>query len=220
MKRYNIVFDVHETLVTILYNKDDISKRAFVEKRIFYLWSKEDDVLLPYFVVKRPYTDQLLRFCENNFNIYIWSLGFRDEIEKIVKYLFNKQPQLIITRETYAYPIKSLLYLKNITNGAVNLNNTIQVDDREISISGNEDNGILIPPFVNNDNDFCFKILHDFLKQLMKKIRNTDKDIRDFDKNIFVGECKTCNLLSSIPENYQKSPRRQIRRKKTRRKIQ
>jgi hypothetical protein len=209
-KRYNIVFDIHETLVTILFNEKKITKRSLTENRVFHLWSIENNILKPYYVVKRPFLDQLLRFCEENFNIFVWSLGTRADIEQIVKHIFNKQPELIITRETCPHPIKSLTYLKHITNRAVDLTNTIQVDDRSISIADNKRNGILIPPFVNDDNDFCLEILHSFLRRLINEFRDTNKDIRDIDKNIFTSDCMSCNRPLLIAPKTQISKTREI----------
>ena len=75
--KYTIIFDLDGTLIkSFKYQPLGLSNKIVVEEKD--LW-----------VVKRPGVDNLLKFCESNYNIGIWSSGGEQYVNNVVKECFN-----------------------------------------------------------------------------------------------------------------------------------
>jgi TFIIF-interacting CTD phosphatase-like protein len=140
----------------------------------------------------RPGVKDFLLFAFNYFKVVtVWSAGDDKYVENIVNYLFRdiKMPHYVYARskcDIYnGYNIKPITKMMSEVGSDMNLRNTFIVDDRDISVITNKDNGIIIPayePKSLRNEDSC---LEDLRKWLMKDNVIKCKDIRTLDKDIW-----------------------------------
>jgi hypothetical protein len=149
--------------------------------------------------VKRPHIDEFLNFANQYFrNIVIWSAGTYEYVHAIVKHIFKQVPcpNGVFTRndctqsEEYGYekPLEKIYQ----AIPEMNPRNTILIDDRqEVFVRKDPNNGIIIPPFSPDVEDYdsltsdaSFLYLKDWL--MKPEVRET-RDIRKINKqNIFI----------------------------------
>jgi hypothetical protein len=144
--------------------------------------------------VKRPHMDEFLEFAYDYFrNIVIWSAGTYEYVHAIVKNLFKSFPcpTKIFTRNDCAHS-DEYGYEKPLDKiyeaiPEMNPKNTILIDDRqEVFVRKDPHNGIIIPPFTPDVEDYnsltydtAFLVLKDWFMspQVMEA-----KDIRKINK--------------------------------------
>jgi hypothetical protein len=207
----NLVLDIDDTLVQTFDDIDSLykcpimknSKFYPIRKRVYILKFKDDDAEPGeeeemIWGVKRPYIDEFLSFANDYFrNIVIWSAGTYDYVHAIVKNLFKNIPcpTKVFTRNDctqseehgYEKPLEKIYQ----AIPEMNPRNTILVDDRqEVFVRKDPNNGIIIPPFSPDVEDYdsltsdtSFMFLKDWL---MKPEVMECNDIRKINKqNIF-----------------------------------
>jgi len=208
----NLVLDIDDTLVQTFDDIDSLYKCPImknpkfypVRKRVYILKfqneepeeDEEEEEMI--WGVKRPHIDEFLNFANQYFrNIVIWSAGTYDYVHAIVKHLFKQIPcpAKVFTRndctqsEEYGYEKPLEKIYKSIPE--MNPRNTILIDDRqEVFVRKDPNNGIIIPPFSPDVEDYdsltsdaSFLYLKDWF--LKPEVMETS-DVRKLNKqNIF-----------------------------------
>jgi len=209
----NLVLDIDDTLVQTFDDIDSLYKCPImknpkfypVRKRVYILKfqneepeeDEEEEEMI--WGVKRPHIDEFLNFANQYFrNIVIWSAGTYDYVHAIVKHLFKQIPcpAKVFTRndctqsEEYGYEKPLEKIYKAIPE--MNPKNTLLIDDRqEVFVRKDPNNGIIIPPFSPDVEDYdsltsdaSFLYLKDWF---MKPEVMESSDIRKVNKqNIFM----------------------------------
>jgi hypothetical protein len=209
----NLVLDIDDTLVQTFDDIDSLYKCPImknpkfypVRKRVYILKfqneepeeDEEEEEMI--WGVKRPHIDEFLDFANRYFrNIVIWSAGTYDYVHAIVKHLFKQIPcpARVFTRndctqsEEYGYEKPLEKIYKAIPE--MNHKNTLLIDDRqEVFVRKDPNNGIIIPPFSPDVEDYdsltsdaSFLYLKDWF---MKPEVMESSDIRKVNKqNIFM----------------------------------
>lgn len=142
--------------------------------------------------LRRPYLKEFLVFCSLFFeNICVYSAGLKnyvDAISEIIFYNLDIVPKIIYSRSECLNPddpnnIKKPLS-KIYSNISCTPETTLMLDDRADVMSLNFENGIIIPRFEGDNNDFALIQLMSWLSQ--NHIYN-QKDVRLLDKSkIFI----------------------------------
>lgn len=209
----NLVLDIDDTLVQTFDDIDSLYKCPImknpkfypVRKRVYILKFQNDEPEVDeeeeemIWGVKRPHIDEFLNFANQYFrNIVIWSAGTYEYVHAIVKHIFKQVPcpNGVFTRndctqsEEYGYekPLEKIYQ----AIPEMNPRNTILIDDRqEVFVRKDPNNGIIIPPFSPDVEDYdsltsdaSFLYLKDWL--MKPEVRET-RDIRKINKqNIFI----------------------------------
>lgn len=176
MNKINLILDIDETLI----HTEEISND---------LKNDENIIKLPYFTGKvylRPYLEEFLNFCFENFTVSFWTTSNSLYCKTIL--------QLILTKEQFD---KTLLVLSSEENKIINLKtnliysdnksqlkplellfedkklskifkkeNTLIIDNTLNIIYENKYNSILVEDFRNNDNINVFCVLANLLNRI------------------------------------------------------
>lgn len=173
----NLVLDIDDTMVQTFDEIDSLYKCPIMKNPKFYPVRKrvyilkfdsendedmeegEEDMI---WGVKRPHIDEFLEFASEYFrNIVIWSAGTYEYVHVIVKNLFKSFPcpTKVFTRndcahsDEYGYE-KPLEKIYEVIP-EMNSKNTLLIDDRqEVFIRNDPQNGIVIPPFTPDVEDY------------------------------------------------------------------
>jgi hypothetical protein len=174
----NLVLDIDDTLVQTFDDIESLYKCPIMKNPKFYPIRKrvyilkfesegeedeeevEDELI---WGVKRPHIDEFLDFASEYFrNVVIWSAGTYDYVHVIVKNIFKNYPTCpakVFTRndctqsEEYGYEKP----LEKIYQAIPEMNpyNTLLIDDRhEVFLRKDPNNGIIIPPFSPDIEDY------------------------------------------------------------------
>jgi len=177
LTEFNLVLDIDDTMVQTFDEIDSLYKCPIMKNSKFYPVRKrvyilkfdsendedmEEDEEDMIWGVKRPHIDEFLEFANEYFrNIVIWSAGTYEYVHVIVKNLFKNFPcpTKIFTRndcthsDEYGYE-KPLEKIYEVIP-EMNSKNTILIDDRqEVFIRKDPHNGIVIPPFTPDVEDY------------------------------------------------------------------
>ncbi len=167
-----LVLDLDQTLIATQEDVDDLKslkiltdpKQMELRKRTYYL--SIDDIGAPgegsrydFWGVTRPHIDEFLIFCFSYFKIVgVCSAGKRPYVEAICDHLFRniRPPHFMYSYDDLDWdeknrPIKRLTKIinsNNILKKHMTLENTLALDDYEITFSKNRGNGVLIPEYI------------------------------------------------------------------------
>jgi len=139
-----------------------------------------------YSVYKRPYLKAFLNFCNEHFNIGVWTSATKDYASEIVKEIFPKEIELkfLWARERCTaqrdFDNNDTIWikdLKKLKRKGYKLSQIIVVDDSPEKLKRQYGNLVRIEPFYGDENDNELKKLQKYLKIL----KNTP-NIREIDK--------------------------------------
>lgn len=214
MKRKKIILDLDSTLVHCIFKRtlksdEDLKLYDFLDKhpelsnrihkRVLIDSSdkkakglgKIDEVV----IIMRPGLREFMSFLVSNFDVDIWSAGYRRYVrmieEAIVPLEYLNMRRIVFSREdcTIQEEGKSVKVAKQLVCKNYDLTRTIIIDDRLDVCSNNFGNSIQIPPYEPHfnersllSNDNCLIRLMEFLSS--EEVQNAE-DVRNLNLNIF-----------------------------------
>lgn len=110
----------------------------------------------------RPYVKEFLDFLRDTFaRVIVWTAGTREYAEAVVDVLFesDKRPYLVLARENCRESLvpNGMVYTKPTTPLAhqhdIDPTLVLTIDDKPHTFSHNHRNGLLIPPYMGDEND-------------------------------------------------------------------
>ena len=112
-----------------------------------------------YYVKKRDYCDEFIDFCFQYFSrVIVWSAGDYDYVHQIVNHIFIKnKPEAVYSRPDTLF-LNEEDHLKPLSKILDNLDHAYIIDDRMENFRRNTDNGILIVPYVGEEDFSLLKI--------------------------------------------------------------
>lgn len=147
---------------------------------------KEDFRVGQFFTYKRPFLEEFLNFCFENFRVAVWTSSTKAYAEEIVKNILKPQQQLefLWSRErctmSYDEELNETIWTKKLTKlrrRGYKLESIIVVDDSPEQWRDSYGNLIRVNKFVGDSEDNELKLLLPYLKKL-KNVEN----IRKFEK--------------------------------------
>lgn len=198
-----IVLDLDNTLICTYDKREHYNKlqtvtnprNVQIKDRIYTFEYPEGNEVTKVWGVKRPYLRDFIYFCFCYFkNIYVWSAGKREYVNKIVKEIFMefRSPDVILAQEDcqpgddknpFYKPLSKLCRQYNL-----DISKTYILDDNRGTFVFNEMNAINIPNYSPNP---CLKYIKEKDPSLLQVINwlmlphviNAD-DVRLLEKNI------------------------------------
>ncbi len=166
-----LILDLDETLI---YAAERNLERDF------------DFIVGRYFVYKRPFLDDFLKFCLENFEVAVWTTATEKYAAQIVENIFDYKDPLsfIWSRERctsgFDAETKNIFYEKKIAkikNRGYNLESIIAVDDSPEPWRSSYGNLVRVQPFFGETADEELKFLAIYLEKLTKieNIRRVEK---------------------------------------------
>lgn len=179
MKKINIILDIDETLI-----------KSFPCSFNFPLTCQRCHLLSDKscWFIERPFLKDFLSLSFELFNVYVWSAGKTAYVCDVVSKIFlTKKPLMVLTRDDvvfiHGFATKPISVLSEKTNGKVNTKNTLIIDDREYSFYLNPRNGVLVPQYSIDCENFDEFIKRDHDKVLLK-IMDWFQEISDYDGDV------------------------------------
>ena len=175
LKKFNIIFDIDETLVQTLILSN------LKTKKMIYSHNEGNIVVSNYpkkngsVVFLRPGLYELLAYCFYNFHVSFWTTGVKDYCQGIIDQILTEkqfnQTKVILSRydENTVYDLKTkkkykidkfndnmtkpldFLFTHQIYKNKFKKSNTILIDDNPLHIAVNHNNGIFIFPWCRYD---------------------------------------------------------------------
>ena len=137
-----------------------------------------------FFVNKRSHLDEFLSFCNENFDIVVWTSSTKNYADKIIDNIFpDNHLSLLLTREDCVQfrdiskdEIVWIKDLKKLKRRGHSLDNIVVVDDSPEKLQRNYGNLIQVKPFFSGEDDELL-LLKEYLKQIINEenIRNIEK---------------------------------------------
>lgn len=160
-----------------------------------HLGRDPDFTVFDYFVYRRPYLSEFLRFCDANFAVGIWSSAGDEYVHAVVREIFPDPPKLLMmwgvsrttirrttsgTHDRSGLPLPDFHYLKRIQKlkrYGWSLDAMLIVDDSPEKCMANFGNAIHPTPFCGNVDDDELKFLAGYLLSLKDsdRIRRIEK---------------------------------------------
>lgn len=176
-ERKLLVLDLDETLI---YATEINLERDF------------DFVVGPYFVYKRPYLDEFLKFCFENFEIAVWTSSTEIYAAEIIENIFDYKDivSFVWSRERCTIGFdeekrvnfyeKKILKIKRL---GYNLQSVIVVDDSPETWRSSYGNLVRVKPFFGEIEDNELKHLIVYFEKL-----KTIENVRKFEKRNWRGK--------------------------------
>ena len=153
-KPYSLVLDLDETLIHVPKGKNEFILRPGLREFLHSLIPYYE--LIVFTIGIKEYADQIINFIEKD--------------EKYFSYRLYRESATFLNEQ----------YYKDLNKLGRDLKKIIIVDDKQINIKLQEENGIIIKPFITEDeggkNDF---ILYDLINILTKIAKEKPNDIRE-----------------------------------------
>ena len=165
-----LVFDLDETLIHATDKSD----------------YKHHFIVGPYIVFKRPYLEKFLNFCDEYFEIGIWTSSTEDYangiIEEIIpehidiRFLWSRD-RCIREMNHETDEIHWVKDLKKLKRKGYSLSNIVVIDDSPEKLKRQYGNLVKVEPFFGDNDDTELEKLEDFLKTLtnVENIRIIEK---------------------------------------------
>ncbi|KAM3146902.1 hypothetical protein pb186bvf_001056 [Paramecium bursaria] len=176
-EKKTLVLDLDETLVHCEFREN----QNFNHEAVLDVIHKGQ--LYKVYIRRRPYLTEFLQMMSEIFEIIIFTAGYESYCEKVLQYIDNnKTISDYYARSSCQFIegncIKDLTLLERPLDGLIFIDNNPNAFDLQ------PDNGLLIPSFLDSDEDDCLMRLIPFLKFMASK-----RDIRP---------------LNSYKQNYEK----------------
>ncbi len=151
-----LVLDLDETLIHATETSD----------------KEEHFIVGPYVVFKRPRLEHFLNFCNQHFEIGIWTSSTQNYADEIVKEIMPKDIEIsflwardrcIADRNLNTDEIEWVKDLRKLKKKGYNLDNIVVVDDSPEKLKRNYGNLIRINPFFGDTTDDELEKLESFL---------------------------------------------------------
>lgn len=157
-KKNTVFLDLDETLVHSKANPPP-EKYDFVVKPVI------DGEKVEFFVLKRPFVDELLEFLSKDFEIVVFTAGIEEYASKVLDRLDTKA---VISHRLYRDSCREVdgKFVKDLSELGREMSRVVIVDDNPNSYVFQPQNAIPIIPFVDDLEDVELKRLINFFKQL------------------------------------------------------
>ena len=170
MAKFNVIFDIDETLVNTVKFDSFSDLKDMSNNLIFKKLDLPKAKLVMFF---RPKLLKLIDFCFKNFNVGFWTAGNSLYCKKVLGHLLNEEQynncNLILAREKNDYvELKTKMIYKNITDEYMVIKPLdLLWNDETLSKNFNEDNTIIIDnnPDILNQNPENSVVIKDFIRQ-------------------------------------------------------
>lgn len=181
-----VVLDIDSCIIDSLTESEYKQMKYKIKKLPDCIWRIDGT---NYYIFKRPYLDDFLKYCQKNFTyIALWTLGDKVWLDHVVKNIFPKNYPLLFkyTRQkagpkydnTGAYKKLSKVWDKYHYLG-LGPHNTILVEDTIKNCDHNKGNCIEVKEYhVENHNDTTLPLLGRYLSNL----KNSRRSIAGIDK--------------------------------------
>jgi len=147
---------------------------------------KHHFVVGPYIVFKRPYLENFLNFCNEHFEIGVWTSSTEDYANRIIKEIIPEHINIkflwsrdrCIREMNYeTNEINWVKDLKKLKKKGYSLSNIIVVDDSPGKLKRQYGNLVRVEPFFGKDDDSELKRLESYLKTLtnVENVRTVEK---------------------------------------------
>jgi len=140
----------------------------------------------PYGVYKRPYLDEFLSFCRENFDVAVWTSSSEDYAGEVVENIFGKEHTLSFVwarnRCTIEYLPEQQTHIwskniKKVKEKGYALENVIAIDDTPEKYKRSYGNLVTVQPFEGDVDDGELKLLVPYLRSLRssQNVRRVEK---------------------------------------------
>lgn len=244
-KKYNIILDIDETLINILYFDDYDMNYITKGPHQFDFFMLKDQKFLVFF---RPGLKDYLNFVFTHFNVGFWTTGTTDYAEKCLELILTpiqrKSINLFIARDkkkrnfydilnkqnidlkSEYRNVKCLEYLfkNNIYKSSFKKTNTLLVDDNPIHYGINKGKNII---YVNQFNalNYCDKTLKKMLRWLSKNLVDKNNDLSKMELPFYktindkldfrIYNINTLEFIEHIEKNCNKSKKKTYKKKRS-----
>lgn len=222
----HLVFDIDQCLVDISLNpqavidlKNDArrsnnvsSRKQFVSFEI-PLSRTEIYSMAGY---KRPYLKEFMEYCQDNFEVHVWSAGDPKYVHKCVDHIFKdlKRPNIILTNEDivkrgdeYHKPLSKIFAIVPSANET----NTILIDDRSDNFIAFPKNGVHIPRYKVSPGENNTIVEDENILLLTRWLKSPEfvncKDVRTLDKSKIFSANPS---IETVSFNYNPSSRKSV----------
>lgn len=153
-----VFLDLDETLVHSKANPPP-EKYDFVVRPVI------DGEKVEFFVLKRPFVDELLEFLSKDFEIVVFTAGIEEYASQVLDRLDSKA---VISHRLYRDSCREVdgKFVKDLSELGREMSRVVIVDDNPNSYAFQPQNAIPIIPFVDDLEDVELKRLINFFKQL------------------------------------------------------
>lgn len=148
-KKKTLILDLDETLIHTLSRTT--AGGHMVEVKL-------NPIATLYNVLKRPYCDLFLETVGQWYNLVIFTASVKEYADPMIDWL--EKDRAYFSQRFYRNHCTLALegsreYIKDISKADADLGSVILIDNSQISFKGNENNGILIESWVNDQLDSC-----------------------------------------------------------------
>ncbi|KAL6991286.1 protein-serine,threonine phosphatase [Sarracenia purpurea var. burkii] len=170
--KQTIFLDVDETLVHSKPNPAP-EKYDFVVRPII------DGVKVDFYVLKRPFVDELLEFVGKRFEVVIFTAGLEEYASLILDRLDRKA---VIKHRLYRDSCREVdgKYVKDLAELGRDLRRVVIVDDNPNSYALQPENAIPIRPFTDDLSDAELRRLMEFLDQGFDGFEDTREAVKQY----------------------------------------
>lgn len=156
-ERKTVFLDLDETLI-----HSQLSPQP--EKYDFMVRPMINGQRINFYVLKRPFVDELLETLSEKYEIVVFTAGLKEYASEVIDRLDWKE---VISHRFYRDSCKEVngRYVKDLSKLGRDLKNVVIVDDNPNSFVFQPDNGIPIRPFTNNLDDGELWRLIDFFEE-------------------------------------------------------
>lgn len=209
-----VVIDLDATLISTQDSFDDFKKLNImkdpnlleIRRRCYCIKLTDIDTVgdgsrYDFWGIKRHYLDEFILFCFNYFKyVLIWSAGKKNYVEAIVDNIFKnfKKPHLVWTHDDIVFdddengmkPLAKLMASPFGKKHKITAENTLFIDDNEVTFVKNKKNAVYIPgfdpePIIESLSEINTDLLKLKYFLLLPHVRNAD-DVTKLDlSNIF-----------------------------------
>ncbi|KAL3851437.1 hypothetical protein ACJIZ3_013319 [Penstemon smallii] len=143
------------------------------EKYDFVVTSPNDETKVEFYVLKRPFVDEFLKFLSENFEIVVFTAGNKMYASAVIDQLDNRN---LISHRLYRNSCTLIngRYVKDLSRTGRDMKSVVLVDDNPDSYELQPENGIPINQFYDDDEDEELNKLIPFFQGL-----DSVEDVRD-----------------------------------------
>jgi len=166
MQRKLLILDIDETLL----HASEIPLKHL----------KHDFETTLYYVYKRPFLKEFLDYCQNNFDLAVWTTGGEEFAAMVVEQLFPKENLLKFIWSSKRctqifnpdlYEMDAIKNLKKVKKKGYCLENVLMIDNTPSKLRKNYGNLIIINDFIGAQDDKELLLLIKYL-EVLKMVDN------------------------------------------------
>ncbi|CAD8187025.1 unnamed protein product [Paramecium octaurelia] len=178
-KKRVLVLDLDETLVHCEFKENN----NFQHESLLKVIHKEQEYKI--YLRTRPHLHKFLLEASRDYEIIIFTAGYEAYCEKLLEYIDKDR----LISDYYARGSCQFINgvcFKDLSLLDRSMEDIIFIDNNPNAFDRCQDNGLLIPSYLDSDDDYCLLRLIPFLKFLSKKkdLRPIIQHVHSYEKNI------------------------------------